>query len=93
MWKFDGWGSSIEEAKPPDPDPLVELRYSCAHWVDHLDEASSETRQYALSDIGSINDFFEKKYLYWLEALSVCKSLSKAVVAMAKLQSIAQVCR
>jgi hypothetical protein len=93
MWEFDGWASSIEEIKPPNPDPLEELRYSCAHWVDHLDEASSETRQSALSDVGSVNDFFERKYLYWLEALSLCKELAKGVVAMAKLQSIARVCR
>jgi hypothetical protein len=92
MWEFNGWGSSIEEIKPPDPDPLEELRYSCAHWVDHLDEASSEIRESALSDNGSINDFFERKYLYWLEALSLCKKLSSGVLAMAKLYSIAQVC-
>jgi hypothetical protein len=91
MWEFDGWASSIEEIKPPDPDPLEELRYSCAHWVDHLDEASSETRQSALSDVGSVNNFFERKYLYWLEALSLCKELTKGVVAMAKLYSITQV--
>jgi hypothetical protein len=92
MWEFDEWASSIEEIKPPDPDPLEELRYSCAHWVDHLDEASSETRQSALSDVGSVNKFLERKYLYWLESLSLCKELTKGVVAMAKLQSIAQVC-
>jgi hypothetical protein len=92
MWKFDDWGSSIEEIKPPDPDPLEELRYSCTHWVDHLDEASSEIRQSALSDVGSVKNFFKRKYLYWLEALSLCKALTKGVVAMAKLQSIAQVC-
>jgi hypothetical protein len=93
MWEFDGWGSSIDEIKSPDPDPLEELRYPCLHWVDHLDEASSEIRQSALSDVGSVNTFFERKYLYWLEALSLCKELAKGVVAMAKLQSIARVCR
>jgi hypothetical protein len=91
MWEFDGWRSSIEETKPPDPDPLEELRYSCTHWVDHLDEASSETRHSALSDVGSVNDFFVREYLYWLESLSLCKELTKGVLAMAKLHSIAQV--
>src|SRR6266480_3335610 len=29
-------GYLIEQVKPPDPDPLAALRYSCIYWVDHV---------------------------------------------------------
>jgi hypothetical protein len=40
-----------------------------------------------------VNDFLRKKYLYWLEGLSLCKSVGKGVVLMEKLWSLMQVCR
>ena len=35
--------------------------------------------------------FIRKKYLYWLEALSLCGNLSDGVVSMAKLEASIQV--
>ena len=32
-----------------------------------------------------------KKYLYWLEALSLCRGISDGVVSMAKLEALLQV--
>ncbi|KAH8745713.1 NACHT domain-containing protein [Hyaloscypha sp. PMI_1271] len=29
-------GISIDQVTPPEPDPLVAVRYSCLYWVDHL---------------------------------------------------------
>jgi len=31
-------GSSINDVKLPNPDPLAAARYSCVYWVDHLDD-------------------------------------------------------
>jgi len=46
---------------------------SCAnHWVD-------------LQDGGIVDVFIKKKYLYWLEALSLSNSMSEGVVSMASL--------
>jgi WD40 repeat protein len=41
-----------------------------------------------LEDGGAVEMFLKKKYLYWLEALSLCKSISKGVVSIAKLESL-----
>lgn len=34
--------------------------------------------------------FVRKKYLYWLEALSLCRSMPEGVFAMAKLEALFQ---
>ena len=86
-------GSSIEQAKPPNPDPLAASRYSCVYWVDHLCDwnASITNDQFDLPDGGTLDSFLRKKYLYWLEALSLCRSIPKGVLAMAKLEALVQV--
>lgn len=35
-----------------------------------------------------VDVFVRKKYLYWLEALSLCKSMSEGVLLMAKLETL-----
>ena len=86
-------GSSIEQAKPPNPDPLAASHYSCVYWVDHLCDwnASFTNDQPDLLDVGTLDSFFRKKYLYWLEALSLCRCIPKGVLAMAKLEALVQV--
>jgi hypothetical protein len=44
-----------------------------------------------LQEGGPVNAFLEKNYLYWLEALSLCKSMPNGVVSMKKLQMLVQV--
>ncbi|KAF2197377.1 HET-domain-containing protein [Delitschia confertaspora ATCC 74209] len=81
----------INLVQVPEQDPLGTTRYSCVHWVGHLwDSVSSETtRQNDNSEDGdAVYAFFEKKYLYWLEALSLCKSMSEGVISMTKLQTL-----
>jgi hypothetical protein len=36
IYSLDAPGSSIDDAKPPDPDPLASARYACVYWADHL---------------------------------------------------------
>jgi hypothetical protein len=38
-------------------------------------------------DRGPVDSFIRKKYLYWLEALSLCKSMLEGVVSVAKLKA------
>ncbi|KAF2452251.1 WD40-repeat-containing domain protein, partial [Lineolata rhizophorae] len=77
----------------PDPDPLAASHYSCAYWIDHLcdlNPVSSTIYAKYMQDGGVIDIFLREKYLYWLEALSLCKSMPKGVVSMAMLQSLVQ---
>jgi hypothetical protein len=85
-------GISIDQVKKPDPDPLAAARYSCLYWVDHLIDCDP-TRS-ATNDIqngGSVNKFLRRSYLYWLEALSLCRGISDGVFSMTKLEALIQV--
>jgi hypothetical protein len=84
-------GFSINQVEQPNPDPLAAARYSCIHWVDHLSEWNSLGKQEDLQDSGVIDTFLRKNYLYWLEALSLLKSISEGVLSMAKLEDLLQV--
>jgi len=85
-------GVSIDQIKPPDPDPLSPARYSCVYWIDHLlDCGLAMNATNDLQDGGSLNEFLRKSYLYWIEALSLCGSMSEGVVSMAKLEALLQV--
>ncbi|QUC16030.1 uncharacterized protein UV8b_00271 [Ustilaginoidea virens] len=88
MYNLKDLGHPIEEAKPPEPDPLGASRYSCVYWVDHLCASVHQTSTMpivGLENGGRLDKFLRNKYLYWLEALSLCNNVPKGIVSMAKL--------
>ena len=94
MYSLGKLGFSIDEAEIPHPDPLVTVRYSCVYWIDHLYDSKSRSWADGVSDLkvaGTVNEFIKKKYLYWLEGLSLCRSMGKGAISMTKLCSLAQV--
>ena len=94
MYSLGALGYPAEQVRPPDPDPLAASRYSCIYWIDHLydwNSNSSVDHLVDLQDGGVVHEFMREKYLYWLEALSLCKSMSKVIVLVAKLEKIVQV--
>src|SRR5262249_16227404 len=90
MYSLGQPGFPIDQVKQLEPDLLSPARYSCVYWVDHL--VSCDPAKFAddLRDGGSIDTFLSQKFLYWLEALSLCKSMSEGVHAMKKLEAITQ---
>jgi hypothetical protein len=89
MYSLKKPGCPIENAKPADSDPLAASRYSCVYWIDHLCDskpASWANSSSGMQAAGGINVFLRTKYLYWLEGLSLCNSIAKGVVSMAKLR-------
>ncbi|PVH90269.1 NACHT-domain-containing protein, partial [Periconia macrospinosa] len=93
MYGLEALGYPVEDVEQLDPDPLAASRYSCMYWVDHLCDSnlkSSASCVHSLQDGGVVDVFLKKKYLYWLEALSLYRSIPKAVVSIAKLQSLVQ---
>ncbi|RDW66117.1 hypothetical protein BP6252_09752 [Coleophoma cylindrospora] len=87
-------GFSIDMIEKPDPDPLSAIGYPCVYWVDHLyDGESSKSAKDSdcLQDNSDIDNFLRKKYLYWLEALSLLKSTPEGVLSMIKLDKLVQV--
>jgi hypothetical protein len=94
MYSLQELGVLIEEVKQPDPDPLALSRYSCIYWVDHLRQSEpvcSTIYKQDVQDAGAVHAFLKESYLYWLEALSLCRSISKGVLSMARLQSLVEV--
>src|SRR5205807_94388 len=87
IYSLSAPGFPIDQISLPDPDPLASIRYSCVYWVDHLDDSESGTKMSDnnLQDCGLIHDFLKKKYLYWLESLSLLRSMSEGVLAVQKL--------
>jgi hypothetical protein len=94
MYNLKEPGFPIENAKPAGPDPLAASRYSCVNWIDHLCDSKPSSWASSGSGLqvaGVIDGFLRKKYLYWLEGLSLCKSIAKGVVSIAKLRHLVEV--
>ena len=94
IYSLRALGYPIERVKQPDPDPLAAIRYSCIHWVNHLYDWNSNSftnHGVDLEDRSMVDMFIRKKYLYWLEALSLCGSMSEGVHSMAKLETVVEV--
>ncbi|KAH7393735.1 hypothetical protein BKA64DRAFT_724800 [Cadophora sp. MPI-SDFR-AT-0126] len=80
-------GFPIEMVEPPVPDPLAAAQYSCLYWVDHLLDCNRGNITIDLMDGGSVHRFLKTTYMFWLEALSLMKSLPDGVVMIQKLEN------
>jgi hypothetical protein len=95
MYSLEAPGYPIENVKLFEVDPLAVSRYPCIYWIDHLCDSKPQSlansvRYKQVADL--VEEFLGKKYLYWLEGLSLCKRVGKGVVSMEKLWSLVQVC-
>ncbi|KAK5989214.1 Vegetative incompatibility protein HET-E-1 [Cladobotryum mycophilum] len=85
-------GTLIDDVVDPTPDPLAPVRYSCIYWLDHLIEAVisdlDSGASHELQDNGPLHEFIRRKYLYWLEALSLLGSMLEGITSMIKLNEI-----
>jgi hypothetical protein len=96
MYGLSAPGFPIENVIRPDPDLLATSRYPCIYWIDHLQDSrrdSCANRVHELQVMSQVHEFLRKNYLYWLEALSLCKSVEMGVISMVKLWSLIQVYR
>jgi hypothetical protein len=85
-------GFLIDQIKEPEPDPLAAVQYSCIYWVDYLCACIRNAgRNDNLREGGVVDNFMRNKYLYWLEALSLCKTMSEGVVSISKLEALVEV--
>lgn len=96
MYHLRAPGLHIDNVKLPISNSLAATRYACVYWVDHLCDSQSKSKSGAnmakgVQAVNGVGAFIEKKYLYWLEGLSLCRSMAKGVVSMARLCSLVQV--
>ncbi|KAM3089323.1 hypothetical protein ACMFMG_000927 [Clarireedia jacksonii] len=80
-------GFLTEMVDPPVPDPLAAAQYSCLYWVDHLLDCDRGHTTNDLIDGGSVHQFLRTSYVFWLEALSLIKSLPDGIVMIMKLEN------
>ncbi|KAL7928748.1 hypothetical protein V8C35DRAFT_317446 [Trichoderma chlorosporum] len=78
--------SDLEGRDIPSPDPLAAVGYCCVYWIDHF--ADSVTRADDEQGHEIIRDFFLKKYIYWLEALSLLRSVYHGEMGLQKLERL-----
>ena len=68
------------------------VQYACQHWIGHLECASPQQRtQLGLHDSGEVHDFFKKRFLYWMEAMSLMGKMPEAVLMMKMLSAMLMV--
>ncbi|KAL9476914.1 hypothetical protein ACSS6W_006755 [Trichoderma asperelloides] len=78
--------SDLTSQDIPSPDPLAPVGYCCVYWIDHLEESillSGDSKGEEL-----ISTFLSKKYLYWLESLSLLQSMHQGQIGMRKLERL-----
>lgn len=91
MYGLEAPGFPINEVRTPPSDPLATVQYSCVYWVSHLSDFVSGTngnRDAFLHDGEAVHGFLEKKYLYWLEALSLLRAMSEGIIAIRQLEGL-----
>ncbi|KAF2626715.1 beta transducin-like protein HET-E4s [Macroventuria anomochaeta] len=93
IYSLEAPGFLVDDVQPREPDPLVSSRYPCVYWVDHLYDSKPESWANGVGDLevrGAVDEFIRRKYIYWIEGLSLCRSMGKGVISMAKLYSLLQ---
>ncbi|KAF5233299.1 hypothetical protein FANTH_12615 [Fusarium anthophilum] len=82
-------GFDIDDISLKGLKSLDHIRYSCVYWVDHLCASEPSRIENSLIYGGSTHLFIQKKYLYWLEALSLLISTVEGIKAIYKLEDLA----
>lgn len=92
IYKLHDPGVYIKDVNPPIPNPLATIRYSCLYWVHHLVDSDIDPDANGnVQDGGAINKFLQSKCLYWIESLSLLRSVSEGMLAVERLNRYLQV--
>jgi len=94
MYGLGAPGYPIDKMTTPVTDLLATVRYSCIYWIDHLCDSKATSLASKVSSLQArrvVVEFLRRNYIYWLEGLSLCKSVGKGAVSMEKLWSLVQV--
>ena len=87
-------GTTIDNGKAPEPDPLASVRYSCVHWARHfcdMNLGKSRFSGFQTEDLERIDRFIRGFFLYWLEAAALLQSMSEIIISMQQLETFFKV--
>ncbi|KAM0425292.1 hypothetical protein ACHAPT_009348 [Fusarium lateritium] len=82
-------GVLTTEILVPLSDPLLVIRYSCSHWLDHFYRWISSKQHRDQKDSQEVAAFLQGWYLYWLEALGLSETLTEGIISTRKLEDLA----
>ncbi|KAH0431155.1 hypothetical protein CcaCcLH18_07333 [Colletotrichum camelliae] len=90
---FSGFEIDVRAVKRPSPDPLSAISYPCTYWMEHLISSmpTDDEKIEDLEDGGRVHDFLKKKYIYWLEALSLLGAIPEGFRSMMNLVVVVQI--
>ncbi|KAL8698285.1 MAG: hypothetical protein Q9201_006655 [Fulgogasparrea decipioides] len=85
-------GSPVHEVNLETLDTRLpkHVQYACNHWAEHFMRSGQESI-IRLCDTGVIHAFFEKKFLNWLEVMSVMGRMTQAVSMIAAMSQKTEV--
>lgn len=88
LGKIDGSVSPVYEENMA-LGPLATIRYSCIYWIDHLQACvQGVTTNGYFQNGGLVDQFLSRKFIFWLEALSLLKSVPKGLEDMLNLEAL-----
>ncbi|KAJ6201663.1 vegetative incompatibility protein HET-E-1 [Bipolaris maydis] len=93
IYNLQEQGIANKDINIPVQDPLAPVRYSCAYWADHLRDSNSDWSNDNAERpklIATIESFFKETFLYWIEALSLCRNVEQGIAAVAKVLLVMQ---
>lgn len=76
-------------------DLLIPIRYGCVYWIDHFAQSIYKGTTDIHDSFKShklVEEFLKEKYVYWLEALSLLRSISDGIVGMQRLEKLVVSC-
>lgn len=86
-------GQLISEIDPKHVESHISpaLQYACCYWVRHLDKLSHDQHGEMSKDGGQVDQFLRQKLLFWLEAMSLMRKGSTAVLMVIQLDMLVKV--
>lgn len=81
-------GTTIDNVKVPEPDPLASIRYSCIHWARHFCDVGPG---FPAEDLGKIDQFIRRFFLHWLEAVALLRKMSESIASFRQLGAFLKV--
>jgi hypothetical protein len=86
----------LNEIKAPSPDLLETIRYSIVHWIDHFCDIYNHNDGQSQNRVDDeqcqkVLLFFQKYFLYWLEAVGLLGHIEDSVFSIIRLGNLLKV--
>jgi hypothetical protein len=75
--------TQLSSRKPDGPDAL---QYACQYWSHHLVQCEDPAAEF-----GEVTQFFEERFLHWIESMSHLRRATEALEMFSRLQAVIQI--